>query len=175
MARGMPADLDKALADVMALFRKDAAAYELAVERAVKVPLDQHQFDALVSFHYNTGAIAMASLVKKLNAGDYAGAGAGLMAWVKPPEITERRKSERDLFLTGAYPGGAVTVWGVTDAGKVIWKTQRRLNMPQFMALISGAVAASKPVVAPPAPEPKESLWAALFRALFGTKQGKAK
>jgi lysozyme len=175
MARGMPADLDNAIADVMALFRKDAAAYELAVARAVKVSLDQHQFDALVSFHYNTGAIARASLVKKLNAGDYAGAGAGFMAWVKPPEITERRKSERDLFLTGAYPGGAVTVWGVTDAGKVIWKAQRRLNMPQFMALISGAAAAPKPISAPSGREPGESLRAALFRASLGIIKGKAK
>jgi lysozyme len=147
MRRGMPADLDKAVSDVMALFRKDAAAYEAAVDRAVKVPLKQHQFDALVSFHFNTGAIAKASLTKKLNAGDYAGAGAGLMAWTKDPELVERRKAERDLFLHGTYPGGSVTVWGVTDAGRVIWKPQRRLNMPQFLALLDpGAKFSPAPV-----------------------------
>lgn len=136
MKRGMPADMDAAIDSVIDLFKVDVAAYVDAVAWAVKVPLKQHQFDALVSFHYNTGAIAKASLTKKLNAGDYAGAGAGLMDWTKDPEVRPRRKAEQDLFLTGAYPGGAVNVWGVSDSGRVIWKPQRRLTMPQFLAML---------------------------------------
>lgn len=170
MPRGMPADLDAAIAAVIELFRHDAAKYEAAVARAVKVPLKPHQFDALVSFHYNTGAIGRASLVKKLNAGDYAGAGAGLMAWSKPAEIIPRRKAERDLFLHGTYPGGAVTVWGVTNAGKVIWKPQRKLNMQQFLALVDA------PIFADPGFTPKpdgKGFWASLFMALMGIIKGR--
>lgn len=138
MKRGMPTNLDAALRDVFDLFRRDVAKYEAAVNRAVKVPVTQAQFDALVSFHYNTGAIGKASLVKRLNAGDVAGAAAGFMAWKKPPEIIPRRKAEQELFAKGVYPKGLVTVWQVSNSGRVIWKPARRLNMPQVLELLRG-------------------------------------
>lgn len=149
MKFGMPANLDAALRDVFDLFRRDVAKYEAAVSRAVKVPVTQAQFDALVSFHYNTGAIAKASLVKRLNAGDVAGAAAGFMAWKKPPEIIPRRKAEQALFANGTYPTGQATVWQVSKSGKVIWKPARRLTKAQVLALLDG------PVAAPHAEAPK--------------------
>ena len=153
MLRGMPADLDAALRDVFDLFRRDVAKYEAAVNRAVKVPVTQAQFDALVSFHYNTGAIGRASLVKRLNAGDVAGAAAGFMAWKKPPEIIPRRKAEQELFAKGVYPKGLVTVWQVSGAGRVIWKPARRLDMQQVLDLLRGAHVSETPVsVTRPAP-----------------------
>lgn len=141
MARGMPANLDAALAAVFATFRADLPKYEAAVNRAVKVPITQAQFDALVSFHYNTGAIGKASLVKRLNAGDVAGAAAGFMAWKKPPEIIDRRKAEQALFAKGTYPTGQATVWQVDKAGRVIWKPVKRLTKAQVLALLDGSVA----------------------------------
>ena len=138
MPKGMPVDLDDALRDVFATFRRDLPKYEAGVNRAVKVPISQAQFDALVSFHYNTGAIGKASFVKNLNAGDVAGAAFGFMKWSKPPEIIPRRKEEQKLFATGTYPGGQVTVWQVSNTGKVIWKPARRLNMPQVLDLLRG-------------------------------------
>lgn len=142
MLRGMPSSLDAALRDVFDLFRRDVAKYEAAVNRAVKVPITQAQFDALVSFHYNTGAIGKASLVKRLNAGDVAGAAAGFMAWSKPAEIIPRREAEQAMFANGTYPTGQVTVWQVSKAGKVIWKPARRLTKDQVLALLDGPVAA---------------------------------
>ena len=153
MQRGMPTNLDAALRDVFDLFRRDVAKYEAAVNRAVKVPVTQAQFDALVSFHYNTGAIGKASLVKRLNAGDVAGAAAGFMAWKKPPEIIPRRKAEQELFAKGVYPKGLVTVWQVSGAGRVIWKPARRLDMQQVLDLLRGAHVSETPVsVTRPAP-----------------------
>jgi lysozyme len=153
MPKGMPANLDAALRDVFATFRRDVAKYEAGVNRAVKVPVTQAQFDALVSFHYNTGAIGKASLVKRLNAGDLAGAAAGFMAWKKPAEIIARRKAEQAMFANGTYPTGQVTVWQVSKAGKVIWKPARRLNMPQVLDLLRGAHVRETPVsVTRPAP-----------------------
>ena len=147
---GMPADLDAALRDVFDLFRRDVAKYEAAVNRAVKVPVTQAQFDALVSFHYNTGAIGRASLVKRLNAGDVAGAATGMMAWSKPAEIIPRRKAEQALFAHGTYPTGQATVWQVNSAGKVIWKPARRLSKDQVLALLDGPVAEPHKPAAPP-------------------------
>ena len=168
MARGMPADLNAALSDVFDVFRRDVAKYEAAVAKAVKVPLKPHQFDALVSFHYNTGAIGRASLVKKLNAGDYEGAGQGLMAWVKPPEIRKRREAEQALFLRGTYPSGKVTVWQVSDAGKVIWKPARSLSMGEFLEMLDEPIFAD-PGFAPKAP----GFWASLLTALLGILKGR--
>ena len=150
MQRGMPTNLDAALRDVFDLFRRDVAKYEAGVNRAVKVPVTQAQFDALVSFHYNTGAIGKASLVKRLNAGDVAGAATGFLAWMKPPEIKDRRTAEFALFAKGVYPGGQVTVWQVSNSGRVIWKPARRLNKDQVLALLDGPVAEPHKPAAPP-------------------------
>lgn len=94
-----------------AYFKADAAKYVKAVNNAVKVPVTQNQFDALVSLAFNigVGAIAKASLIRKLNAKDYAGAADGFLAWNKAKKngkmvevkgLTRRRKEERSLFLT---------------------------------------------------------------------------
>jgi lysozyme len=56
-----------------------------AVNRLVKVPLEQHEFDALVSFAYNVGigdkGFRGSTLLKKLNAGDKAAAPDQLKRW----------------------------------------------------------------------------------------------
>ncbi len=150
MQRGMPTNLDAALRDVFDLFRRDVAKYEAAVNRAVKVPITQAQFDALVSFHYNTGAIGRASFVKRLNAGDEVGAAAGMMAWSKPASIIDRRKAEQKLFAKGIYPTGTVPVWKVDGNGRVIWKPARRLTKDQVLALLDGPVAEPHKPAAPP-------------------------
>lgn len=64
------------------------------------VPLQQHQFDALVSFIFNVGvnAFARSTMLRKLNQGDYEGAADQFDRWHIPPEITGRRNSERDQF-----------------------------------------------------------------------------
>lgn len=138
MPRGMPADLDAALVHVFDVFRDDLVKYETEVARALKVPVSQNEFDALVSFHYNTGAIGRASLVKALNAGDRAGAARGFMSWVKPKEIIERRRSELKLFRDGVYPELKATVWRVDANGRVIWKPVKTLTMAQMLQMMRG-------------------------------------
>ncbi|PKP83723.1 MAG: lysozyme [Alphaproteobacteria bacterium HGW-Alphaproteobacteria-2] len=107
MPRGMPADLDAGIREAFRVFRTDIARYEAAVLRAVKAPLAPHEFDALVSFHYNTGGIAKAALTRRLNAGDREAAAAAFMGWRRPAAIIPRREAERDLFRHGRYPGGS--------------------------------------------------------------------
>lgn len=125
------------------LLREDIVKYESAVNAAVKVPLKQHQFDALVSFTYNTGAIGKAQLTKTLNAGNFALAGKQFMNWVKPPEIKGRRTAEMNLFLYGTYPPATATVYPASPSGSVLWSSGKRVD-------IAGLLDA--PV---PAPEPK--------------------
>lgn len=112
------------------ILASDLTKVEKDVERLVKVPLNQNQFDALVSFHFNTGALGKSSLLTKLNNKDYAGAANGLMAWTKAsqigpgpiPGLVRRRQAEKDLFLKPIVPGAGVTAAGaaiVTGAGAV--------------------------------------------------------
>lgn len=63
----------------------------------------QHQFDALVSFHYNTGAIARATLTRRHIAGDYAGAATEFARWNRAGGrvlrgLVRRRAAEAKLY-----------------------------------------------------------------------------
>lgn len=136
MKRGMPLNLDAELLRVVELFTVDAQRYADDVNKALRRPVEQHQFDALVSFHYNTGAIARASLTKRVNIGDFDGAAILFMHWTKPKEVTERRRAEQRLFRDGIYPSGDIPVWGVTVTGRVIWRKAATLQRAQFLAMV---------------------------------------
>jgi lysozyme len=87
---------DDALAGVMATF-------EAHVAKQAKVPLTQYEFDALVSWSYNTGGPETATLWRKLNAGDKASVPSELAKWNRGGGkvlngLTRRRKSEGELF-----------------------------------------------------------------------------
>ena len=89
------------------LLKTGLVSYESDVSRLVKVGLTQGQFDALVSFTYNLGArsLSTSALLRKLNAGDYAGASDEFMRWNKAGGkvlngLTRRREAERALFLS---------------------------------------------------------------------------
>lgn len=64
---------------------RDATRYEGAIKQCVKVPLFQHEYDAMSSLAYNIGATAFcnSTLVRKLNALDYRGACEEIKRWDK--------------------------------------------------------------------------------------------
>ena len=89
------------------LLKTGLVSYENDVSRLVKVNLTQGQFDALVSFTYNLGvrSLSTSTLLRKLNAGDYAGAADEFLRWNKAGGkvlngLTRRREAERALFLS---------------------------------------------------------------------------
>ena len=140
MPRGMPGDLDAGIREAFRVFRTDLATYEAAVLRAVKVPLAPHEFDALVSFHYNTGGIARAALTRHLNVGNRVAAADAFMGWLKPAAIRSRREAERDLFALGRYLGGTIPVWAVDRNGRVDFsRPVRRLTEPEALSLMAGS------------------------------------
>jgi lysozyme len=69
--------------EAQAFLEQDVAKAMWAINQAVKVPLTQGEFDALSDFVYNAGigAFGTSTLLKKLNAGDYAGAAAEFDKW----------------------------------------------------------------------------------------------
>jgi lysozyme len=85
------------------------AALEKRVFGMIRVPITQNQFDALVSFAYNVGdgkdGLLTSTLLRLLNAGDYAGAAGQFKRWniangKENDGLINRRASERDLFLS---------------------------------------------------------------------------
>lgn len=94
-------------AQAQKFFEEDVAWAVEAVNKRVKVPLNQNQFDALVSWTFNVGAGAMASstLVRKLNAGNYEAVRTELPRWNKQKGktlrgLTKRRAEEVELFFS---------------------------------------------------------------------------
>lgn len=107
-----PAAFTKGLTkeEALTLLKTDAQTYANAVRGSVTVPLNQAQFDALVSWTYNLGAgnLKSSTMLKKLNAGDYASVPAEMARWNKAggkvlAGLVRRRESEGRLFATGAY------------------------------------------------------------------------
>lgn len=87
--------------------REDCRVAEMVIGTNVKVPLSQNQFDALVSFIFNLGSgnFAGSTLLKKLNAGNFAGAADEFGKWVnagsrKLAGLVRRRAAEKALFLS---------------------------------------------------------------------------
>jgi lysozyme len=83
----------------------DVDEAEEAVERLVKVPLTQGQFDALVDFTYNLGSVRLeqSTLLKDLNAGLYEAAARQLLIWDEAAgheiaALKERREAEFALW-----------------------------------------------------------------------------
>jgi lysozyme len=107
-----------------AWLREDLDYAEGLIARHVTAPLTQPQYDALASLIFNVGpgrrglkdgiielkAGGQSTLLKHLNAGDYAGAGQQVSRWVwatvdgkltQLPGLVRRRAAERALFESG--------------------------------------------------------------------------
>ena len=85
--------------------RDDCTHAEQAIDELVEVPLTQNQRDALISLIYNIGVgnFKGSTLLKLLNAGNYAAAQQQFTRWDKAagkemPGLLRRREAEAELF-----------------------------------------------------------------------------
>jgi lysozyme len=139
---------DDALAGDMALF-------EAHVAKFAKVALSQNEFDALVSWAYNTGGPETATLWRKLNAGDRASIPKELAKWNRGGGkvlngLVRRRKAEGQLFagdVAGALQTAGAKVPPVTPD--------------------SPAPAADPPDPIPAQTNPPPSAWGGFFNTLI--------
>lgn len=97
-------------AEAEAILKRDLELFERGVRDLVQVGLNSNQFSALVVFSFNVGlgALADSTLLRKLNAGDYAGAANEFPRWVKAggqtlAGLVRRREAEKALFLSQDY------------------------------------------------------------------------
>jgi lysozyme len=87
-------------------FQADLRRAEKAVSDLVRVPTSDLQHAVLVSFVFNLGrnALAGSTLLRLLNAGNYAGAGNELARWVHVGAqviagLVRRRAAEREMWF----------------------------------------------------------------------------
>lgn len=122
MSGAMPEGVafDEAISSAIRIFRSDVRKFEDRVNDAIQVPLKQHEFDALVSFDFNTGGIHRAKLTKAINRRN-PNAAHHFMGWLRPPEIRKRRTAEMRLFQTGDYDanGTAIPIWKTDGRGRL--------------------------------------------------------
>jgi lysozyme len=76
------------------LLRRDLEAAAREVLMYVRVPLGKYQLAALTSFVFNVGAgnFGKSTLLRKLNAGDYAAVPSEMQRWVKATDPKTGRK-----------------------------------------------------------------------------------
>lgn len=96
--------------EAFALLKEDVKPRAAEVTRMLKVPVNQHQFDALVSFYYQSGRKFVPDIISTLiNVGDINHA-AQLFpncdtnsAGKHIPGLRRRRLLEQKIFLSGEY------------------------------------------------------------------------
>jgi hypothetical protein len=161
------------------LLRGELVNFARDVLRLAKVPLDDGQFAALVSFAFNCGSgnLASSTLLRKLNQGDYAGAADQFLVWnkarkngvlVELPGLTRRRRAERALFLgedwravsalrtRGGLPAARTMAPerpepppGQDDGSLAVAEAAKKPRRAPKAASKTAAVAAEKPATAP--------------------------
>ncbi len=121
---------DRALStqECVEMYVKSIKKYQDAVNKALKVPIEQHQFDVLVFITYNIGVgiaptkdrkgsgMAGSTFMERINAKDSPERIVSAMkAWNKDngkvvKGLINRRNAEAKIFLTGQYTSDGRTV-----------------------------------------------------------------
>lgn len=131
----------------------EIAKFERAVDQLVTVPLNQNQFDALVSFAYNcgSGALEKSTLLKKTNSGNFEAAAREFPKWNKGggrvlPGLVARRAREEALFLKPMEePAAPIMPQAVAETKEV--------SKPTVAAAAAVATTAATSAIPPEVPE----------------------
>jgi lysozyme len=96
-------------AEAETILRRDVEIFARGAREAVKVPLNDAQFSALVSFAYNVGLgnLRKSSVLAAINRKDFAAVPRRLQLWTKAggrvlPGLVRRRGAEAALFASDA-------------------------------------------------------------------------
>ncbi len=112
----MPWETEITMERAFILLDSSLKKYVDAVQSSLKIPVKQHQFDALVSICYNIGCSGLKTslFMRRINSAyELAEVGDAILMWRKPPEIIGRRRKEVNLYKTGEYGDGKANVFPV--------------------------------------------------------------
>jgi len=99
-------DMEITQEEAESLLQEEMHEYEGYINDMVKVPLEQHQFDSMVSWVFNLGSgnLFSSTLLKKLNNSEYDEVPEQIKRWNKASGkvlegLVKRREAEALLFL----------------------------------------------------------------------------
>jgi lysozyme len=102
---GVTMDMEITQEEADKLLMEDVAKFEGSVTRAVKVPLSQNQYDAIVSWTFNLGPsnLSSSTMLRVLNEGEYDEVPSQIRRWNKAggrvlEGLIRRRDAEALLF-----------------------------------------------------------------------------
>lgn len=147
--------------DAEELLKQDLRPAEDDVKRLVRVPLNQNEFDALISFVYNVGAggFGKSTARRRLNSGDRVGAAEALTWWNKATVagvlrevtgLTRRRAAERALFLEPINPPIVNNNDQIAENSRItpMEDAPRRPNLAESRSIQGAAIAGGAGVAA---------------------------
>lgn len=103
--KGVTEDMEITQEEAETLLQEEMHEYEGYINDMVKVPLEQHQFDAMVSWVFNLGSgnLSSSTLLRVLNEGKYEDVPEQILRWNKAggkvlDGLVRRRTAESLLF-----------------------------------------------------------------------------
>ena len=137
----MEKGIDHPIEEIFALFQNKIQRYVNEVNSAIHVSVTQQQFDALVSFHYNTGAIGHSSLALSINGGASNDVIThNFMQWTHGggrviTGLVTRRRNEAKLYTQGVYNNGGMALITTADInGRELVGHARDINVLQYIS-----------------------------------------
>lgn len=140
-------------AQAQEIFHEDIQRFVNGVNRLVRVPLTQNQFDAIVSFHFNTGALGGSGVLRAINERRYDDVPAELAKWnrvtvggrkVTSRGLVRRRAAEISLWSAGGQLEGHEQADAAAQSGpQVARKTGKPMRKSKIGAasVVSGTLA----------------------------------
>lgn len=108
--KGVTEDMEITQEGAEELLQEEMHEYEGYINDMVKVPLEQHQFDAMVSWVFNLGSgnLSSSTLLKKLNNSEYDEVPEQIKRWNKAggkvlEGLVRRREAEALLFSSKSW------------------------------------------------------------------------
>ena len=105
VTKGVTEDMEISQEEAESLLQEEMHEYEGYINDMVKVPLEQHQFDSMVSWVFNLGSgnLSSSTLLKKLNNSEYDEVPEQIKRWNKAggkvlEGLVRRREAEALLF-----------------------------------------------------------------------------
>lgn len=132
-----PMDRELSLEGAFNLLESSITKYEDAINKALKVPVKQYQFDALSSICYNigVGGLSKSTFMKLINVEALEKAiFTAIMAWNKPKEIIERRSKEAKLYTTGQYSNNnKALLFPVSEKGTPMYSKAKTIDLTYLL------------------------------------------
>ena len=161
-----PGGITRAQAE--ALLRGDLVPRAASLCSVLKVGLNDGQFGALMALVFNIGAgnLAASTLLRKVNAGDFAGAAEQFLVWDKArvngvlqalAGLTRRRRAERALFLGQDWRAAAAmgATRGRAAGLSVVPVPEAPADQSVPKKSVAKTTAAKKPAAKKTAPKPR--------------------